>query len=87
MTEPHPQRYAYLRKEALAPYRGLRHFIYLSLGISGSLGAFIFLMQALAGKSLGQSLGNFALQVAVVAVMVGLFRYDQDRSQPPRPKD
>jgi hypothetical protein len=61
------KQYEYLKAEAKAPYKGLRKFIYLGFGASGFIGAFIFLMQILAGK--GEMLPNFALQVGLIALM------------------
>lgn len=72
-----PELYAQLRAEAKAPYRGLRQFIYIGFGTSGFIGAFIFLMQLLAGRDVEAALPNFALQVGVVALMVWLFRLEQ----------
>lgn len=72
-----PELYAQLRAEAKAPYRGLRQFIYVGFGASGFIGAFIFLMQLLAGREVSTALPNFALQVGVVALMVWLFRLEQ----------
>jgi hypothetical protein len=69
--------YAQLRAEAKAPYRGLRQFIYVGFGASGLIGAFIFLMQILAGREVDAALPNFVLQVGVVALMVWLFRLEQ----------
>ena len=69
MAAPRPDRYAYLRKEARSPYRGLRRFIYLGFGASGGIGAFIFLMQILAGRDVVPSLGNLTLQLAIVGLM------------------
>ena len=74
-------RYAYLRKEAIAPYRGLRRFIYLGVGASGGIGAFVFPMQAIAGRNVTQALGNLALQVGLVTLMVMLFRWDRSKDQ------
>ncbi|MDJ0703662.1 MAG: DUF3493 domain-containing protein [Leptolyngbyaceae cyanobacterium MO_188.B28] len=71
-----PEKYARLRAEAKAPYKGLRKFIYLSFGASGLIGAFIFLTQLLAGREVGAALPNFALQLGVVALMVWLFRLE-----------
>jgi Low psii accumulation1 / Rep27 len=78
-----PELYAQLRAEAKAPYRGLRQFIYLGFGASGLIGAFIFLMQLLAGRQVEATLPNFALQVGVVALMVWLFRLEQRASKKP----
>ncbi len=72
-----PALYAQLRAEAKAPYRGLRQFIYIGFGASGLIGAFIFLMQLLAGRDVDAALPNFALQIGVVALMVWLFRLEQ----------
>lgn len=76
-----PQLYAQLQAEAKAPYRGLRQFIYVGFGASGFIGAFIFLMQLLAGRNVDTTLPNFALQVGVVALMVWLFRLEQRASK------
>ncbi|NET47275.1 MAG: DUF3493 domain-containing protein, partial [Merismopedia sp. SIO2A8] len=40
-----PEKYARLKAEAKAPYRGLRKFIYFTFGASGFIGALIFLAQ------------------------------------------
>ena len=76
-----PELYAQLRAEAKAPYRGLRQFIYIGFGASGFIGAFIFLMQLLAGREVEAALPNFALQIGVVALMVWLFRLEQRASK------
>jgi hypothetical protein len=92
MTEPLPSsdlpssvppgqedRYARLRAEAIAPYRGLRKFIYFAFGASGMIGAFIFLIQLLAGQNASEVMPNLALQIGVVALMVWLFRVDRPK--------
>ena len=71
-----PEKYARLRAEAKAPYKGLRKFVYLSFGASGLIGAFVFLSQLLAGREVGAALPNFALQIGIVALMVWLFRLE-----------
>ncbi|NER45781.1 MAG: DUF3493 domain-containing protein [Symploca sp. SIO1B1] len=71
-----PQKYARLKAEAKAPYRGLRKFIYLACGASGLMGAVIFLSQLAAGRDVTTALPNLALQVGIVALMVGLFRWE-----------
>lgn len=76
-----PQLYAQLRAEAKAPYRGLRQFIYIGFGASGLIGAFIFLMQLIAGREVDAALPNFALQIGVVALMIWLFRLEQRASK------
>ncbi len=78
-------RYAYLRQEAQAPYRGLRRFIYVGCAASGGLGAFVFFFQTLAGRNLDQALPNLALQVGIVALMGLLWRIDRPRNVPPKP--
>lgn len=72
-----PEKYARLKAEAAAPYRGLRQFIYIAFGASGFIGAVIFLAQLAAGNEISSAVPNFALQVGVVALMVLLFRWDQ----------
>lgn len=76
-----PEKYARLRMEAKAPYRGLRRFVYLAFGASGFIGGFVFLMQLLAGRDVATVLPNFALQIGVVALMVWLFRLEQKAEQ------
>lgn len=72
-----PEKYARLRAESKAPYRGLRKFFYLAFGASGLIGAFVFLAKLATGQDLANNLPNFALQLGVVALMVFLFRVDQ----------
>lgn len=75
-----PEKYARLKAEAKAPYKGLRQFMYIGFGASGLIGAFIFLAQLAAGRDVMGTLPNFALQVGVVALMVWLFRLEQGKS-------
>ena len=75
-----PEKYARLRAEAKAPYKGLRKFVYVSFGASGLIGAFIFLTQLFAGREVAEALPNFALQIGVVALMVWLFRLENRRA-------
>lgn len=70
------EKYARLKAEAIAPYRGLRKFVYVACGASGAIGGFVFLAQLLAGRDVGSALPNLALQIGVVALMVGLFRWE-----------
>lgn len=73
-----PEKYARLRAEAKAPYRGLRKFVYVTLGAWGGIGGFVFLTALLAGKGApGSNMGNLALQIGLVALMVLLFRRDR----------
>lgn len=39
-----------LLTELAAPYRSLRRFIYLAVGFSATIGAFVFFFRALAGR-------------------------------------
>ncbi|WP_008311790.1 DUF3493 domain-containing protein [Leptolyngbya sp. PCC 6406] len=71
-----PERYARLVAEAKAPYRGFRKFIYGAFGISGAIGAFVFLSQMAAGRDVANALPNLLLQVGLVALMVFLFRLE-----------
>jgi hypothetical protein len=75
-----PQQYDYLRAEAQAPYKGLRKFIYLGFGASGAIGAFIFFVQLLAGKNVQENLPNLLIQLAVIGLMVFLFRWENKSS-------
>lgn len=72
-----PEKYARLKAEAEAPYRGLRKFIYLAFGASGLIGGVIFLAQLAAGREVSYALPNFCVQIAVVALMIWLFRWEQ----------
>ncbi|BDI17270.1 hypothetical protein ANSO36C_30720 [Nostoc cf. commune SO-36] len=76
-----PEQYASLKAEIAAPYRGLRQFIYIAFGASGSIGAFVFFFQVLAGRNVETALPSFALQVGIVALMVFLWRWEQRRKQ------
>lgn len=75
-TKLSPEKYARLKAEAEAPYRSLRKFIYLGLGASGLIGLFIFSLRLIAGYPPQTILPNIALQLGVVALMVGLFRWE-----------
>lgn len=66
-----------LRAEAMAPYRGLRQFIYFACAASAAIGGFIFFFKLLAGQEIRSTLPNFALQMGVLALMVWLFRLEQ----------
>lgn len=81
-----PEKLEKLREEARAPYRGLRFFIYLTFGLSGFVGALIFLVQLIAGRDVAQAFPNFALQVGVVALMVWLAKVDRAIAQKERAK-
>ena len=68
--------YNRLRREAVAPYRGLRKFMYGGFAASWAIGGFVFFFKVLAGQDLAKNLPNLALQVGVVAAMVFLFRWE-----------
>ena len=72
-----PEKYARLRAEAKAPYKGLRKTFYFVCGASGLIGALIFLLQIAAGTAGSQNLPNLALQVAVVGIAILLWRVDK----------
>lgn len=76
-----PEKYAHLRAEAAAPYRGLRRFIYIAFAASGLIGGFIFLLQLLAGRDVTEALPNFAIQVGVVALMGWLLQLENKAEQ------
>jgi len=77
LRQQDPELYARLKAESKAPYRGLRRFVYVSFGVSGLIGAFIFLTQVLAGRDAAGALPNLMLQIGVVGLMVWLFRLEQ----------
>ncbi|MFM7448275.1 MAG: DUF3493 domain-containing protein [Leptolyngbyaceae cyanobacterium] len=74
------QQYARLRAEARAPYRGLRHFVYLACAASGLIGGLIFFTRLIAGDSLTEVGANLTLQIGIVVLMIWLWRLDQPRS-------
>ena len=80
-----PEKYARLRAELKTPYRGVRQFVYVTFGASGAIGAFIFLMQLLAGREVETALPNLGVQIAVIALMVGLFRWEQRSGRRTKP--
>ena len=71
-----PEKYARLRAEAKAPYKGFRKFFYVAFGMSGLIGAFVFLAKLASGQDLSTNLPNFFLQIGVVALMVFLFNLE-----------
>ncbi|MEH2445109.1 MAG: DUF3493 domain-containing protein [Nostoc sp.] len=79
-----PEQYASLKAEIAAPYRGFRQFIYIAFGASGSIGAFVFFFQVLAGWDVESAMPSLALQVGIVALMVFLWRWEQRRQQRPQ---
>lgn len=66
-----------LQAEAKAPYRGLRRVFYAVFAASGLMGAFILGLKGLAGTAGDDLAWNLALQIGVVALMVGLWRWDR----------
>lgn len=74
-----PEKYARLKAEANAPFRGLRKFFYFSFGASGIIGAFIFFMQLLAGRNTENTLQNLILQLGVIFLMGFLWRLDSEK--------
>lgn len=77
MPELTPEDRIRLKAELVAPYRGLRQFVYLSLAASGLIGGVVFAAKLLAGREIETALPSFALQAGVVALMFWLFRLDQ----------
>lgn len=71
------EKYARLKAEAKAPYRGLRKFIYVAFAASGLIGALVFLAQLAAGREVATAIPNLALQFGILALMVWLFRLDK----------
>ncbi len=80
MSKLNPEQYQRLRNEAKAPYRGLRIFIYIAFAGSGFIGAVIFFTRLIAGKGeLESNLGNLALQIGVLALVMWLYRIDRSK--------
>ena len=74
------EQYERLRREAKSPYRGLRIFIYIALAGSGFIGAVVFFAKLIAGNGdFETNLGNFALQIGALALMIWLYRIDQPK--------
>jgi hypothetical protein len=78
-----PEIYARLKAEAKAPYRGLRQFIYVAFGASGFIGMLVFLAQLAVGREVTTALPNLALQIGIVALMVWLYRLEQQKERKP----
>jgi hypothetical protein len=72
------KQYAHLKSEITAPYRGLRQFIYVGVGASSFIGAFVFSFQILAGRNIDSTLPKFALQAGIVGLMVFLYRWEKN---------
>ena len=47
----------------------------------GLIGAFVFLAKLAAGQNLSTNIPNFCLQIAVVTLMVFLFRVDKSKEE------
>ncbi len=71
-----PEKYARLMAEYKAPYKGLRKFIYGTVGASGGIGAFVFLTQLIAGRDLARTVPNLMVQLGVIGIVVFLFRLE-----------
>ncbi len=81
LKQVNPELYARLKAEAATPYRSLRQFIYFAFAASGFIGGMIFLTKIIAGKDIENSFPNFALQLGVVALMIGLWRWEKNRGK------
>lgn len=79
LLETDPDKYALLRAETMAPYRNIRLFIYAGCGASGVIGGIVFLSQILASRNLDTAIPNFAVQAGVIALMGGLFVWEQKK--------
>jgi hypothetical protein len=77
LQQSDPEKYAYLRAEAIAPFRKFRQFFYAAFALSGGIGGLVFFAKLLAGRELETTIPNLALQAGVVALMVFLYRRDQ----------
>jgi hypothetical protein len=75
-----PQDYEKLKAELKAPFLGVRRFVYLACGASGSVGAYIFVTQLLAGRGETNTLNNLAVQMGVIGLMILLYRIDRPKA-------
>jgi hypothetical protein len=75
-----PEKYARLRAEAKAPYRGLRQVVYLTAGASAAIGAFIMITQGLAGRATDDLVPNLLIQFGVLGT-VGLLLWLENRGR------
>jgi high-affinity Fe2+/Pb2+ permease len=74
------EKYARLRAEAKAPYRGLRRVVYLTAGASAAIGAFIMITQGLAGRATADLGVNLLIQFGVLGT-AGLLWWLESRGQ------
>lgn len=81
LQQTNPEKYAHLRAEAAAPYRGLRRFFYASCAASGAIGGFIFVIQLFAGRGMENIGLNLTIQVGVVALMAWFWRLENRAEQ------
>ena len=80
MSKLNSGQYARLKRESKSPYRGLRIFIYIAFAGSGFIGAVIFFARLVARNGeLEANLGNFALQIGVLALMLWLYSLDRTK--------
>jgi Low psii accumulation1 / Rep27 len=75
-----------LRAEAKAPFRGLRRFFYGAFAGSAFIGAFVFLLKAIARENLTETLPNLLLQLVIGGLMVLLLQKDSARPAAPDSK-
>ena len=73
-----PEQMQRLRAEVRSPYKSIRRFFYIAFALSGSLGAYIFLMKILAGNIAPNTIPNLLLQVALTLAMLGLLWVEKD---------
>ncbi|MDJ0678815.1 MAG: DUF3493 domain-containing protein [Xenococcaceae cyanobacterium MO_167.B52] len=71
-----PEKYARLKAEAKAPYKGLRQFFYLAFAASGFIGALSFVARIAGGSDISKDVPNLALQLGLVAGMIALFNWE-----------
>jgi Low psii accumulation1 / Rep27 len=77
LSQSDPEKYAYLKAEAIAPFRKFRQFFYAAFALSGGIGGLVFFAKLLAGRELETTIPSLALQAGVVALMIFLYRRDQ----------
>ncbi len=71
------QKYAFLKAEIKAPYKGLRKLFYFTFAASGFIGIFFILPRVITGQNLSENLYNLFVQIAVIILMISLYLWEE----------
>ncbi|MCS7149067.1 MAG: DUF3493 domain-containing protein [Geminocystis sp.] len=81
-NHPHSQKYAQLKAEIKAPYKGLRKLFYFTFAASGFIGIFFIVPRIINGQNISENFYNLFVQIAVVTIMVLLYLWeDRDKKK------